>query len=233
MSTGRVCWYDSQKRFISGSQFFPSGNTTNIWPAIFTTPENAYYMLYSPTSEYGNTYNNDISINYPPTDTDYHAYQGTTASVTFPDSAGTVYGGTVDLVSGKLVVDWAIVDLGTRTWTYIAPTTSIPYGTFYTTIYSKKFGQFNIICDSYPIKAGFNNDFAIQGNSGTGTVYLQNSNFNGDTVALKTSLNGVMLCYELAEPITYQLTPQEINTLIGVNNIWADTGDVSVKYRTH
>ena len=32
---------------------------------------------------------------------------------------------------------------------------------------------------------------------------------------------------------TEQLIPQEINTLQGVNYIWADTGDVSVKYRIH
>lgn len=30
---------------------------------------------------------------------------------------------------------------------------------------------------------------------------------------------------------TYQLTPQQVNTLLGVNNIWADTGDSSVTYR--
>jgi hypothetical protein len=32
------------------------------------------------------------------------------------------------------------------------------------------------------------------------------------------------------EPIEYQLTPQEVTTLLGVNNIWADTGDVTVTY---
>lgn len=29
---------------------------------------------------------------------------------------------------------------------------------------------------------------------------------------------------------TYQLTPQQVNTMLGVNNIWADTGDSSVSY---
>ena len=45
--------------------------------------------------------------------------------------------------------------------------------------------------------------------------------------------NPITVVYELATPIEIQITPEEINTLIGVNNIWADTGDVSVKYRTH
>jgi len=35
--------------------------------------------------------------------------------------------------------------------------------------------------------------------------------------------------YELATPQTYQLTPQQIQTLLGRNNVWSD-GDVSVEY---
>lgn len=41
---------------------------------------------------------------------------------------------------------------------------------------------------------------------------------------------GAQVVYELATPVTYQLTPQEIQTLKGANNIWADTGDVTVEY---
>ncbi len=42
--------------------------------------------------------------------------------------------------------------------------------------------------------------------------------------------NPTQISYLLATPITYQLTPQEILTLLGQNNIWADTGDVEVSY---
>jgi hypothetical protein len=37
--------------------------------------------------------------------------------------------------------------------------------------------------------------------------------------------------YLLAEPITYQLTPHEVKSLLGANTIYADTGDTSVEYR--
>ncbi len=40
----------------------------------------------------------------------------------------------------------------------------------------------------------------------------------------------LQVVYGLAEPKTYQLTPAEVTTLLGVNNIWADTGDVSLEY---
>ena len=43
--------------------------------------------------------------------------------------------------------------------------------------------------------------------------------------------NPLYVTAELAVPVTYQLTPAEVRTLLGVNNIWADTGSVSVEYR--
>ena len=36
--------------------------------------------------------------------------------------------------------------------------------------------------------------------------------------------------YPLATPITYQLTPTEVSQIVGVNNVWADTGDTHLKY---
>ena len=39
-----------------------------------------------------------------------------------------------------------------------------------------------------------------------------------------------MLCYELATPTTIQLTTQQIDSLLGRNSVWADSGDVTVEY---
>lgn len=54
---------------------------------------------------------------------------------------------------------------------------------------------------------------------------------------LLTYLNGlydageyIYVVYKVA-PQTYQLTPQQLSTLLGVNNIFASTGDVSISYR--
>lgn len=42
---------------------------------------------------------------------------------------------------------------------------------------------------------------------------------------------GAQVVYELSSPATYQLTPTEITTLLGENNVWADTGEiVRIKY---
>ena len=41
---------------------------------------------------------------------------------------------------------------------------------------------------------------------------------------------GAQVVYELATPIEITLTPTQIDTLLGTNNIWADCGTVSVDY---
>lgn len=99
-TTGRACYYDANQTFISSTSYFPSETETFNGVATFTTPNNAYYMRFSPASGYGTTYNNDISINYPSSDTSYHAYNGNTYTFAFGQ---TVYGGHFDN-KGNLVV---------------------------------------------------------------------------------------------------------------------------------
>jgi hypothetical protein len=49
--------------------------------------------------------------------------------------------------------------------------------------------------------------------------------------AFKTEYASLQAVYKLATPQTYQLTPQEITSLLGTNNIWSDAGTVDVEYR--
>lgn len=47
----------------------------------------------------------------------------------------------------------------------------------------------------------------------------------------ETPTIGAQVVYKLETPITYQLTPLELKTLLGTNNFWANTGDILVEYR--
>lgn len=89
----KFVYYDASKNVVQVVKNTISNNKT------FEIPSGIYYIRFNMSSGYGTTYNHDISINYPSTDTDYHAYSGTTLSVTFPE---TVYGGTHEFVSGGL-----------------------------------------------------------------------------------------------------------------------------------
>ena len=165
----------------------------------------------------------------------------TTYAVAFGD-VGTVYGGTLDVVSGVLTVNRAIVDLGVLTW---HKTTDAEYGTiiFWAAdaglIKATTVGTFDIpnaICSIYQPRRRYGNGSLIQ--SG-----LDGFNVNQDTVRVvdstkaslseadfKTAMNDVQLCYELATTVTYQLTTQEVEMLLGENYVWSDGGDVSLSY---
>lgn len=180
----------------------------------------------------------DYQLELGSTATDYEPYQGDTFDITFPSEAGTVYGGMVDLTRGKLVVDRAMVTFdGTSStdWAYI---------TAYGTVSRFSYNNTNIL-------PGINNAIANYLNNGPiGTANLECINTHGsykqfDIQILTSRLSantvaGLMayfgdhplqVCYELAAPITYDLTPQEIAMFKGVNNLWANTGDISVQYR--
>jgi hypothetical protein len=59
-----------------------------------------------------------------------------------------------------------------------------------------------------------------------GTLYF---NYTDVTTIddFKTAMQGVDFIYELATPITVQLTPTQVEQLLGANNVWADTGDIT------
>jgi hypothetical protein len=67
--------------------------------------------------------------------------------------------------------------------------------------------------------------------TGVAVVYDPNYNLNTDTTAFTTAVTGQTLLYELATPIEYTLTADDVLTLLGQNNIFSSTGDVDVRYR--
>lgn len=221
-------YYDANGEPLGRRNSFAEGymNTT------FTTPANCYYLTFYFGGTYGNTYNNDISINYPSTDHDYHAYQGSSYTA---DLGQTVYGGTVDLVSGEVVVD-----NGIKTFDASEPQInfySVDAGTnsnriIYTGLQGAKVGSyltfksnaFAYELNSFP-SVGFgaiNNGNLLLGVPTTVTT-------KAEAIEYLASMN-VQIVYELATPQTYQLTPQEIQTLVGQNNVWSDAGNVEVTF---
>ena len=217
-----VFLYDADKNFIVRSYI---NNTT------FTTPENArYFKLATNTSTvvYGNTYNNDISINYPSTDHDYHAYNGQTYTI---DLDGTRYGGTLDVTTGVLTVTHKLVDLGAFSWT--ANWSGTPTGVFYTNVIDYINFSGDAKCSAYMFSKGDNPNYMPNGAftlfSTNSRIYVKNTAYDNGT-AMKNSLSGTMMLYELATPQTVQLTAEQVMILKNQNNIWADSGEVEVTY---
>ena len=83
-------YYGADKSYISYGSWGKNGT--------FTTPANCYYVRFYVAQEYGTTYNNDIAINYPSTETAYSAHNIIVNTVSL---GRTVYGGTADVVKGE------------------------------------------------------------------------------------------------------------------------------------
>jgi len=151
-----------------------------------------------------------------------------TYPITF-DSAGTVYGGYVDLVSGVLTVTHKSVDLSSLTWVvtgeyYRART---PSGCM------REIGGVDIL----------SSHFVKYPNVGKPCIRVNDRNYSATdwTVVynsgaesledFQTLISGATLVYPLEMPLIYQLSKNAITSLLGQNNVWCDAGDIEVDYR--
>ena len=162
---------------------------------------------------------------------------GTTYSVSWESQAGTVYGGTLDVVSGELVVDMAM---------YVADGSesvqSVRYHAsgLYFTIVKGGLGAktTNPLLISSRFKAQSGVDVAAGNCYITSSGQLLVAVLPDQTATTKEAAtqwftdNPTQFVYELATPLTYQLTPIQVNSLLGINKVWNDmNGETEVKYR--
>lgn len=235
----RLLFYDANKTYMGLDKSISLNSAS-----VFTVPSGASYVRFGLGSSYGTTYNHDISINYPSTDTEYHAHQGTSYTISLPS---TVYGGTLNVTTGELVIDSAkIVYDGTLpiaivnwiptsngvgwAYGYIRSHNKIVAGNVVPKIYSDKLkaSTYNSMLNGTNTNA-----IGVYTNSEYG-IFIRTSDTSLTTVeAINNylSANPITVVYELANPTTVQLTPTEVTTLLGNNNIYSDAGSVEVEYR--
>ena len=206
---------------------------TNVSSGNFSLENGSFVHLefYNTTGIPDSTIQN-IQIELGSTATAYEPYQGQTYEVTFPAEAGTVYGGTLDVVSGRLMVDRAMVDLGTLNWStsgYNIWQAGIAGMEPPLTVQDRKNG---IQCSIYGVSAS-----TALNDSMTDKSMLRNSNIifirdtsYSDAPSFKTAVSGQQLVYKLAQTIEIDLTTTEITTLLGENHLFADAGNTAVTY---
>ena len=183
----------------------------------FTLTEDGYYRFWF-YSGVDQAVFEDIMLEVGSTASAYESYQGETYEITFPSEAGTVYGGTLDLVSGKLTVDRAIL---TKLWSEGAisgQVTDVTRKAFYPSPLANVVDKTKFKSNIGPIRTN-SNGVGFWPYAPTQFYVIMPSDTDGNTT--------IEMCYVLANPVTYQLTPQEIRTLLGTNNVWADTGDIA------
>ena len=166
---------------------------------------------------------------------EYKAYTGEIALV---EIGQTVYGGYYDKDLGIVLTD-KLVDLGSYTWFKVGmgdgrqgfratfddmeltPASNIPI---------------NALCSVYPI---LNGNQVYLGNIGlagwgadTQAVAIYDPLHESDTInEFKAFVNGIKVCYKLADPIIIPADAVNFETVKGVNNVWSDTnGETEVKF---
>ena len=230
----------------------PDISSTGHMSVTFTAESNGYINFWSGSNTYDANVKaiDNVQLEIGSTASDYKPYSnicpisGRTECVTnvspttseqdattyTTDLGRTVYGGTLDVVSGELVVTHGIfTNSGTGSWNRNAD------GSFYlwTAEASGAEQAPDGACNYCPYAVTFDgfNAFVRPTNS---TILLAKG--WGDTYATADELksafasNPLQIVYPLAEPQTYQLTETQINLLTGENNVWSEDGDIDLIY---
>ena len=178
------------------------------------------------------------------TATDYEPYAGQTYNVSLGQ---TVYGGTLDVVSGVLTINTEfrtilgenVVAVSSATGYAMIALGALGYINAYYAARSNMFAKwdgtssaipanyFNCINSSDYNRAQllFRCDFTSSSGPEQKQKYVD---FLDEMNEAGTPL---VVVYGLATPLTYQLTPTQVSTLLGENNVWSDAGTVAVTYR--
>lgn len=208
-----------------------SSNTSQTYRPTEDATLTGIYIVF----KNGKTFSNDLvhpQFEIGSSATSYEPYTSFAYDVDFPTTAGTVYGGMLDVKNGTLTVTHKMIDLGTLNWVY----NNRGYFDGYTSTMrsdvlrpSSDNDRVGLTCSRYIEKTSasiyydstINNAIAI--NSVDGDVWVEDTAYT-DAEVFKTAMSGVQLVYPLATPVAYTLTPTKIRTLLGENNIWTNDG---------
>lgn len=156
-------------------------------------------------------------------------------------SAGTVYGGTLDVVSGQLTVNYKSLTFdGTQAVTDRISSQNRVYYQISDMATGSFYSDNNVMCNRLEKVASVSSDASTPPATVIGysnnVVYIQGvKNIGGvnitDLASFNTwvSANNIVITYPFATPLTYQLTPSQVATVRGSNKIWSDAGNVTVE----
>ena len=224
--------YDANKKYIGNGDamtYSESGSKT------VTVANDTYFVAFT---QYGGatTEGLKVQVEKGASFTGYETPQSETYSITFPDSAGTVYGGSLTVNedgTGVLVADYAVKSY-TGGWmmasdVMLIDQSNVPIGcraykcnmyecdpTFLATAAST--------AQNRPKKV-VQQDMSSNPQHTRWLVYDTNYT-NADSFNAYIAENPIQIFYKLATPVTYNLTAQQIRSLFGTVNLFADCGNI-------
>jgi hypothetical protein len=212
-------FYDYNKNYIGYND--KDGQT--VYPnKKFITPSDAFYVRFTLPPSYGNVYKNDIAL-IAGSSGSYTPYHQTWYPIPEAIRALTGYGWSagnaknyVDYENKKYVQCVSSVDLGTLDWEFnttsavghhfYAPAKHLNFkylGIFGTTVY-------NALCSKYRTVARSSNVFVdktltIDGATVVSQIQVKDTAYP-DATAFKQAMSGVILYYEIANPVVTDIS---------------------------
>ena len=201
----------------------------------FTTRDDTITVAFFANVSYGTTYNHDISLNYPATETDYFAYEGTSRTISLGEN--TVYGGELNVSTGKLKITKA--KKAVLSSMNFDRSTGWDENAFYIGNFfsdAVAVAGYSTIADlkcnvsSIETPAGLADGLAHGiGQGGGNNLYINLGCDLNDIESICES--GFYIVYNLTEPTIIQLTAHQLEALLGTNTLAHDcNGTADVKY---
>ena len=247
LSVANLQWCTAMTKDANGNIIDNFATSWHTLPFTFTLTADGYFIFTARRNDNADISSSDYigQVEIGSTATAYEPYDGNTYITALGQ---TVYGGTLDVVTGVLTVTWTSRTInGSESWArengsathykyYInANDIGKPIGNNYKaegTIICDKLitavNSFDYTTDSIAVTAWANHPV----DSNYLYLIVNNAAMGFDTAdGLKAWLasNPLQVAYKLATPQTINLTPTQVKTLLGYNNI-SSSGTVDVIY---
>ena len=173
-----------------------------------------------------------------------HSHGGTTDTFDMPwySQVPYVYSGTLDVLTGILTVDTAYTQITANAFSTltvgIEEIEQFDGNSFWISNWNSQTmkapcpGGIKSMCNAFQVIVN-NSDITDQNKIYFSAGEISTvQDFISTVRNLENGGDGLYLAYELATPLTYQLTPNEITVSSGTNTFWADgyAGTISLKY---
>lgn len=180
----------------------------------------------------------NVQIEVGLTATTYEPYNAETYTI---DLGQTIYGGSAEVVGGRGTSDLKYLEIdGTEASLTLDSASNVvrltlsdlPSSNVSSQDY-RYWGSESIY--KYAATANLGNNEVTMRTSGY--LYYKNtscttlSDFQMFFATQKANKTPFAVCYELATPTDFTFEGEEINSYLGVNNVWTDSGEVAVEYR--
>lgn len=170
------------------------------------------------------------------------AQDGHTYNVDWTDVAGTIYGGTLDALTGVLTVTREKRPINSSKFSWSAQGNDVYRAAFNSSVVYANSAVPGVLCSAFEPVAwntfmpGSNPPYdaiAVNKPSSTNYLYVRVAGCNDSAATFKSTYGAAYVVLELANPTeTYQLTPIAApDSMLGENHAWADCGEVAATYR--